>query len=91
MIDAGTKELVWDMRESTVDREAAGSFAYHGTITLPEGKVYFACDTGLFSDMQLIGEEGIELAVLPIGDLFTMGPESRTCGGAAEHRSDPDG
>ena len=25
--------------------------------------------------MRLIGEEGIDLAVLPIGDNFTMGPE----------------
>lgn len=38
-------------------------------------KVYLACDTGLFSDMRLIGEEGIDLAVLPIGDNFTMGPD----------------
>ncbi len=40
-----------------------------------EKKIYFACDTGLFSDMALIGESGIDVAVLPIGDLFTMGPE----------------
>jgi L-ascorbate metabolism protein UlaG (beta-lactamase superfamily) len=38
-------------------------------------KIYLACDTGLFGDMALIGEEGIDLAVLPIGDNFTMGPE----------------
>ncbi len=38
-------------------------------------KLYFACDTGLFGDMQLIGEEGVDLAVLPIGDNFTMGPD----------------
>lgn len=38
-------------------------------------KVYLACDTGLFGDMALIGEEGVDLAVLPIGDNFTMGPE----------------
>ena len=38
-------------------------------------KVYLACDTGLFGDMRLIGEEGIDLAVLPIGDNFTMGPD----------------
>lgn len=38
-------------------------------------KIYLACDTGLFSDMRLIGEEGIDLAVLPIGDNFTMGPD----------------
>jgi L-ascorbate metabolism protein UlaG (beta-lactamase superfamily) len=45
-------------------------------LTTNEGeKIYFACDTGLFSDMALIGEEGIDLAVLPIGDNFTMGPE----------------
>ena len=38
-------------------------------------KIYLACDTGLFGDMGLIGDEGIDLAVLPIGDNFTMGPD----------------
>ena len=38
-------------------------------------KIYIAGDTGLFGDMHLIGEEGIDLAVLPIGDNYTMGPE----------------
>jgi L-ascorbate metabolism protein UlaG (beta-lactamase superfamily) len=37
--------------------------------------IYHACDTGLFYDMKLIGEEGIDLAILPIGDNFTMGPD----------------
>ncbi|MBI9045755.1 MAG: metal-dependent hydrolase [Anaerolineaceae bacterium] len=37
-------------------------------------KIYFAGDTGLFGDMRLIGEEGVDLAVLPIGDNYTMGP-----------------
>ncbi len=37
--------------------------------------IYLACDTGLFYDMKLIGEEGVDLAVLPIGDNFTMGPD----------------
>lgn len=37
-------------------------------------KVYLAGDTGLFGDMRLIGEEGIDLAILPIGDNYTMGP-----------------
>ncbi len=36
-------------------------------------RMYFAGDTALFSDMQLIGDEGIDLAFLPIGDFFTMG------------------
>jgi L-ascorbate metabolism protein UlaG (beta-lactamase superfamily) len=45
-------------------------------IYLKEGKkIYHAADTGLFGDMRLIGEEGIDLAVLPIGDNYTMGPE----------------
>jgi L-ascorbate metabolism protein UlaG (beta-lactamase superfamily) len=38
-------------------------------------KIYMAGDTGLFGDMKLIGEEGLEVAVLPIGDNFTMGPD----------------
>jgi L-ascorbate metabolism protein UlaG (beta-lactamase superfamily) len=38
-------------------------------------KIYAAADTGLFGDMRLIGEEGIDLAILPIGDNYTMGPD----------------
>ncbi|HXG09334.1 MAG TPA: metal-dependent hydrolase [Gemmataceae bacterium] len=38
-------------------------------------KIYAAQDTGLFGDMKLIGEEGLDLAVLPIGDNYTMGPD----------------
>jgi L-ascorbate metabolism protein UlaG (beta-lactamase superfamily) len=45
-------------------------------LTLLDGKrLYFACDTGLFGDMQMIGAGGLDLAVVPIGDLFTMGPD----------------
>ena len=45
-------------------------------LTTPDGiRIYLACDTGLFGDMRLIGEEGIDLAALPIGDNFTMGPD----------------
>jgi L-ascorbate metabolism protein UlaG (beta-lactamase superfamily) len=45
-------------------------------LTTPDGKkVYVAGDTGLFGDMRLIGDEGLDLAVLPIGDNYTMGPE----------------
>ena len=35
--------------------------------------VYHAGDTSLFGDMALIGEEGLDAAILPIGDVFTMG------------------
>ncbi len=44
-------------------------------LTLADGKIYIACDTGLFLDMQRIGAAGIDLAILPIGDRFTMGPD----------------
>ncbi len=44
-------------------------------VSFPQGNVYFACDTGLFFDMKLLGTAGIDLAVLPIGDNFTMGPD----------------
>lgn len=43
-------------------------------LTLSEKVFYHSGDTGLFYDMKLIGEmNDIDLAVLPIGDNFTMG------------------
>ena len=66
------------------------TIAHHGS-ALPDGsyggnpcgflltaqgkKIYMAADTGLFYDMKLIGDEGVDLALLPIGDNFTMGPD----------------
>jgi len=51
--------------------EAAGY-----VLRLPDGRgLYFAGDTNVFQDMQLIRElYRPELAFLPIGDLFTMSP-----------------
>ncbi|NLK01163.1 MAG: metal-dependent hydrolase [Clostridia bacterium] len=38
--------------------------------------VYHAGDTGLFGDMELLGDmHDIDVALLPIGDNFVMGPE----------------
>ena len=38
--------------------------------------MYFAGDTSIFGDMRLIGEMyQPQIAFLPIGDLYTMGPE----------------
>lgn len=36
-------------------------------------RLYHAGDTALFSDMRLIGDKGLDLAFVPIGDNFTMG------------------
>ena len=44
-------------------------------LTIEDKRIYIAGDTALYSDMQLIGRGGLDLAVLPIGDNFTMGPE----------------
>lgn len=47
-----------------------------GYLVIADGKtLYFAGDTALFSDMSLIGRAGIDVAILPVGDNFTMGPE----------------
>lgn len=48
-----------------------------GILLTAEGKtIYHAGDTALFSDMKLIGMRNtIDLAFLPIGDNFTMGPD----------------
>jgi L-ascorbate metabolism protein UlaG (beta-lactamase superfamily) len=45
-------------------------------IDVEQKRIYFAGDTGLFYDMKLLGEEKpIDLALLPIGDNYTMGPD----------------
>lgn len=47
----------------------------NGIVITARGKrIYFAGDTDIFMEMQLIGEMGIDVAILPIGDHFTMGP-----------------
>lgn len=48
-----------------------------GVLFTAEGKtIYHAGDTGLFGDMKLIGElNDIDVAFLPIGDHFAMGPK----------------
>jgi L-ascorbate metabolism protein UlaG (beta-lactamase superfamily) len=44
-------------------------------LKLADGVIYDAGDTALFSDMQLIGRIGVDLAIVPIGDNYTMGPD----------------
>lgn len=58
-----------------------GPMEYLGTpcgfvINMDGKTIYHSGDTGLFGDMALIGRlHPIDLALLPIGDNFTMGPE----------------
>jgi L-ascorbate metabolism protein UlaG (beta-lactamase superfamily) len=61
---------------STLNDGSSGGAAVGFLLTTKENKkIYIAGDTGLFGDMRLIGEEGVDLAILPIGDNYTMGPD----------------
>jgi len=71
----GHVKLTLAFHSSTLPDGSCGGSPAGFLLTLEGGKkIYFACDTALFDDMRRIGAAGIELAVLPIGDLFTMGP-----------------
>ena len=59
----------WDGEKRVAIGVPAGIVVRFGGAT-----IYFAGDTALFGDMRLVGDEGIDIAVLPIGDHFTMGP-----------------
>jgi L-ascorbate metabolism protein UlaG (beta-lactamase superfamily) len=70
---------------SVVERD---DFEYLGepagfVVRLEDGRsMYFAGDTALFGDMRLIAEmHAPEIAFLPIGDHYTMGPDAaaRAC------------
>lgn len=56
--------------DGTYGGHPAGIVLKLGTITL-----YHAGDTAFFSDLALLADEQPDLAILPIGDNFTMGPE----------------
>jgi L-ascorbate metabolism protein UlaG (beta-lactamase superfamily) len=71
----GRVKLTIAFHSSVLPDGASGGNPSGFLLTLRDGKIYFACDTALFYDMKLIGSAGIDLAVLPIGDRFTMGPE----------------
>ncbi|HLR75135.1 MAG TPA: metal-dependent hydrolase [Virgibacillus sp.] len=61
--------------------EEDGTFVYTGMpggilLTIDGKTIYHVGDTALFSDLKMIGEmNNIDLAFIPIGDNFTMGPE----------------
>jgi L-ascorbate metabolism protein UlaG (beta-lactamase superfamily) len=62
--------------------EEDGTIVYLGVatgyvVTFENGlTIYYAGDTSIFGDMRLIGEMyAPRMAFLPIGDLYTMGPE----------------
>jgi L-ascorbate metabolism protein UlaG (beta-lactamase superfamily) len=78
---AGIKVTMTDARHSSSVFRNGGVVALGEAaglvLELEDGKkVYFAGDTGVFGDMELIGRlYEPDLAVLPIGDHYTMGPK----------------
>jgi len=71
----GTVKLTMAMHGSMMPDGAYGGNPCGILLKLKDCTIYHAADTGLFFDMKLIGEEGIDLAILPICDNFTMGPD----------------
>jgi len=59
---------------SSFDDGGYGGLAMGAVIEIGGRRVYHAGDTALFGDMALIARGGLDLALLPIGDHFTMGP-----------------
>jgi L-ascorbate metabolism protein UlaG (beta-lactamase superfamily) len=73
--DFGTVKLTPAVHSSSLPDGSYAGIACGVLLTLSDGILFHACDTALFSDMQLIGRSGIDLAIVPIGDNYTMGPD----------------
>jgi L-ascorbate metabolism protein UlaG (beta-lactamase superfamily) len=71
----GRLSMTFAVHSSSLDDSTYGGNPAGFLLTTTQGeKIYLAGDTGLFGDMKLIGEEGIDLATLPIGGKYTMDP-----------------
>jgi L-ascorbate metabolism protein UlaG (beta-lactamase superfamily) len=71
----GHLRMTFALHSSSLPDGSCGGLAGGFVLTTLENeKLYLAGDTGLFGDMALIGEEGLDLALLPIGGLYTMDP-----------------
>ncbi|HZD10062.1 MAG TPA: metal-dependent hydrolase [Candidatus Binatia bacterium] len=74
--DFGRAEMTLALHSSGLPDGTYGGNPAGFLILAENRKVYFSGDTALFSDMKLIGDEGLDLAVLHIGDNFTMSPDA---------------
>ena len=85
----GGTQTVAGLRVTMTNAPHSGSLQENGAIVYLGGAtgfvvreegmptMYFAGDTGLFGDMKIIGElYKPEIAFLPIGDHYTMGPDT---------------
>lgn len=81
VFDFGKVKLTQAFHGSSFTEEESQQIIYTGMpsgilLTVNGKTIYHAGDTALFSDMKLIGEQNkIDVAFVPIGDNFTMGPD----------------
>ncbi len=73
--DFGIIKLTMAHHGSMLPDGSYGGCAAGVLLKTTDGNIYHACDTALFSDMKLIGDESLKVAILPIGDNYTMGPD----------------
>ncbi|MEL6106406.1 MAG: metal-dependent hydrolase [Planctomycetota bacterium] len=71
-IGEGSAKMTPALHSSSLPDGSYAGAAAGFVISLGGCRVYFACDTAYFSDMKWYAH-GVDVAVLPIGDLFTMG------------------
>ena len=78
LFDFGRVKLTPALHTGSVDGDKDGTFTTDPSgflISLNTGqRIYHAGDTALIMDMQLL-RGSVDVAILPIGDNFTMGPE----------------
>ena len=70
----GSIKMVPALHSSVLPDGSSGGDPAGYVITIGVQRIYFACDTAFYSDMEYYAH-GVDVAVLPIGDLFTMGIE----------------
>ncbi|HYO25072.1 MAG TPA: metal-dependent hydrolase [Lacipirellulaceae bacterium] len=70
----GRAKLTIAHHSSSMPDGSYGGVAGGFLLELQGARIYIAGDTALFLDMKLIGLGGLDLAILPIGDRYTMGP-----------------
>ena len=73
--DFGTVKLTIAHHGSVLPDGTNGGNPVGIIVKTVDGNIYHAADTWLFYDMTLIGQEGLKVAILPIGDNYTMGPD----------------
>jgi L-ascorbate metabolism protein UlaG (beta-lactamase superfamily) len=78
-VPGGTAKMEIAWHSSSLPDGTYGGTAAGWLLDVGGQRIYVAGDTALFSDMERIGRphegRGLDAAILPIGDLFTMGPD----------------